>query len=99
VIVETELQHLVAQLHVDAEVRVLPLRSERQPVGRDGAQQKPFAQVRSLVRRLVLAAQQRDRAVESRIPKAERNRVAGGAGADDYCFRSSSRSLRSDQMK
>ena len=46
-----------------------------------------------------LAAEQRDLATKARVSKARRDRVARRARADDYCFRSSLRSVRSDQTR
>jgi len=55
--------------------------------------------MRPLVRQMLLAADQRDVTLKAAVAKAGRHRVAGWAGADDYCLRSSRRSWRSDQAR
>jgi hypothetical protein len=52
-----------------------------------------------LVGRMRLGADELDLALVTGIAKAGRNRVSGRTCADDYCLRSRSRSLRSDQTR
>ena len=47
----------------------------------------------------ISATDQHDVTLKAAVAKTGRDRVAGRAGADDYCLRSSRRSLRSDQAR
>ncbi len=55
--------------------------------------------MRPLVWQILLAADQHDLTLKAGVAKTGRDGVAGWAGANDYCLRSSRRSLRSDQAR
>src|SRR5690242_11580432 len=87
---EAQVDHAPSELEVDVELAVLRLGPQRQPFSRDLAEEIVLAQVRTLVGELWLGADQRDATQKGAVAQAGRNRVAGRAGADDYCFDSSS---------
>jgi len=97
--IEAEVDDLLPQDQVDAQVAILLGRTQRQLVAGDPAGQVALAQVRALVRQLRLGADQRDFAVPTRVAQPGRDGVTGRAGADDYCSRSNSRRRRSDMNR
>jgi len=55
--------------------------------------------MRPLVRELGLGADQQDGAAKASVAQTRRDGVSGRPRADDYCFRVSSRTRRSDQAR
>lgn len=55
--------------------------------------------MRPLVWRVRFRAYQDDPPIEAGVAKPGGDRVPRGTAADDYCLRSSSRNLRSDQTR
>ena len=97
---ETEINHALPEPQIDPEVSILPSRSQWQLFARNGAEQVALAQVWPLVRRLGLRAYESYASLEATVPQSGGDRISCGASADDYgAWRSSSRSLRSDQTR
>src|SRR5437870_2980915 len=92
-------QHPVAKLEVDLQLAVLLRGSERKASRRHRPREEALRKMRPLVWQILLAADQHDLTLKAGVAKTGRDGVAGWAGANDYCLRSSRRSLRSDQAR
>src|SRR3989442_11191460 len=94
-----EVEHPVAKLEVDLQLAVLLRGSERKASRRHRPREEALRKMRPLVWQILLAADQHDLTLKAGVAKTGRDGVAGRAGANDYCLRSSRRSLRSDQAR
>ena len=96
---EVELGDPHAQQQLDAEFAVLVARPKAQARERHGAEQEALGEVRSLIGELGLGADKQDLASKAGVPKPCSDRVPGGAAANDYRFRESSRTRSNDQPR
>src|SRR5579859_5370797 len=99
--IEADVRDALAKQELDAELAILLEGTQAESIRRHSVEEVALREMRPLVRRLVLRANQRDLAPEAGITKTGRHRIAGGPGADDYCSfgRSSFRRRRIDQYR
>jgi hypothetical protein len=96
----TEVDYPLPRHELDVELSVLTDRAKGQAVQHHGSEQIALGEMGSLVWRDRLSSDEKDLAVEARIPQPGGGRIPRGAGADDYDSRRvSSRSRLSDQRR
>ena len=96
---EVELRDPHAQQELDAELVVLVARPQTQACERHRSEQEALREMRPLVWEFRFGANEQDVALKAGVAQTRCHGVAGGAAADDYCLRMSSRTRRSDQAR
>ncbi len=88
---DVDLGHALAEDEIDRQLAILRAGPQGEAFASHGAKEVALGQMRPLVWRLGLGADQLDVAREARVAHAGRHPVAGRAGADDYCLAATAR--------
>lgn len=96
---EVELGDPRTQNELDSKLAILLARTQTQTVSRHRSEQEAFGKVGPLVRDFRLGTGEQDLALKARVAQARGDGVPRGTTADDYCFRSNSRTRSSDQAR